>query len=511
MVIMTEGLHRLAGNKMRAALMRFTRSPYSGAATGAITTAILQSSSATTVAAVGFVGAGLMSFSAALGIIFGANLGTTITGWLVALFGFKIKLGTLAFPLLFGGVLLRLFGRERLGAIGYSLAGFALIFIGIATLQQGMQGLQGLITPDTLPADTALGRIELLGLGIVFTLITQSSSAGVATALTALNAGAISFEQAAALVVGMDVGTTATAALATLGGTVGARRTGFSHVIYNLMTGAAALLLITPYTALWDALAPGLLLQEAEIGLVAFHSSFNLIGVIAVLPFTRQFARLIIRLVPDRGPLFTHRLDTALLDDTSQALNAAQDAIHTEIITLLHHTQAILGDEEQGRRTDLALLQGALDETHSYVDQIHLPAEGSPEWERLLHFIHTLDHLQRLHERCEEDEDRAFTARESGTLQRPRQLMIEALRAILTDIDRQDWLQAAKQADAAATQIQQQVSDYREQVVEAIARGEIDVPDGTDQLEAIRWMNRVSTHVARICDHFGSAILAAGK
>jgi len=292
MVIMTEGLRSLAGDRMRAALMRFTRSPYSGAATGTITTAILQSSSATTVAAVGFVGAGLMSFSAALGIIFGANLGTTITGWLVTLFGFKLKLGTLAFPLLFAGVLLRLFGRARLSAFGYGLAGFALIFIGIGTLQQGMIGLQGMVTPQVLPADTALGRIELLGLGILFTLITQSSSAGVATALTALNAGAISFEQAAALVVGMDVGTSATAALATIGGSVGARRTGFSHVIYNLLTGAAALLLITPYRLLWDAASHGLLLQEPEIALVAFHSGFNVIGVLLVLPFTRQFARL---------------------------------------------------------------------------------------------------------------------------------------------------------------------------------------------------------------------------
>ena len=112
MIVLTDGLHALAGNAMRNALMKFTRSPLTGAITGATTTAILQSSSATTVAAVGFVGAGLMSFSASLGIIFGANIGTTITGWLVVLLGFKLKLGTIILPVIFVGAILKLFSKQ---------------------------------------------------------------------------------------------------------------------------------------------------------------------------------------------------------------------------------------------------------------------------------------------------------------------------------------------------------------------------------------------------------------
>ena len=131
MIIMTEGLRELAGDMIRSALMRFTSSPVTGAATGAISTAILQSSSATTVAAVGFVGAGLMTFDSSLGIIFGANIGTTITGWLVALFGFKLKLGTIMLPLILAGAILRLFAAGRLSSTGYALAGFGLIFVGI--------------------------------------------------------------------------------------------------------------------------------------------------------------------------------------------------------------------------------------------------------------------------------------------------------------------------------------------------------------------------------------------
>lgn len=234
MLIMTEGLRALTGNAIQRLLIRFTQTPTSGALTGAIATAILQSSSATTVAAVGFVGAGLLTFPAALGIIFGANIGTTITGWLVALIGFKLQLGTLMMPLILIGVLMRLFAKVRPGQIGYALAGFGLIFVGIEAMQQGMAGLESHFLADTFPANTFTGRLILVLLGIVVTLITQSSSAGVAAALTALFTGTIEFEQAAALIIGMDVGTTVTAIIATIGGSVGSRRTGLSHIVYNL-------------------------------------------------------------------------------------------------------------------------------------------------------------------------------------------------------------------------------------------------------------------------------------
>ena len=171
MIVMTDGLRGLAGDSMRLALMRFTRSPVSGAVTGAIATAVLQSSSATTVAAVGFVGAGLLGFAEALGIIFGANIGTTITGWLVALLGFKLKLGIVVLPLILVGALMRLFGKGRVAHSGTALAGFGLIFVGIGLMQTGMAGLQDVITPAQLPQDTWGGRLSLVALGILITII----------------------------------------------------------------------------------------------------------------------------------------------------------------------------------------------------------------------------------------------------------------------------------------------------------------------------------------------------
>ena len=172
----------------------------------------------------------------------------------------------------------------------------------------------------------------------------------------------------------MDVGTTITAILATLGGSVNARRTGFSHVLYNLWTAILAFILITPYTWIWERIAPGELIQNAEIALVAFHTCFNVVGVTSIVPFTRQFARLITWLIPSQGITYTDGLSEEFLANPTLALNAVQASIQSEVITLLHHVEAILGAPD-GKRVELIELQTALDETHTYLDQIHLKAE----------------------------------------------------------------------------------------------------------------------------------------
>ena len=150
MIVMTDGLNGLTGHRMRRTLLRFTRSPTSGVVTGALTTAVLQSSSATTVAAVGFVSAGLLTFSQALGIVFGANIGTTATGWLVALLGFKLQLAELFMPVIFLGAVCHLFGRGRIAAIGLAAAGFGLILVSVAMLQHGMADIDRLLPINEL-------------------------------------------------------------------------------------------------------------------------------------------------------------------------------------------------------------------------------------------------------------------------------------------------------------------------------------------------------------------------
>ena len=508
MIIMTEGLRELAGDAIRAALMRFTHTPFSGALTGTTCTAILQSSSATTVATVGFVAAGLMSFTSALGIIFGANLGTTVTGWMVALIGFKLKIGLLATPMVLVGAILRLFSSGKLRSAGFALAGFGLIFVGISVMQEGMSNLQGIITPETLPSDTAIGRIQIVLLGMLATIITQSSSAGVATTMTALYAGAISFEQGLALIIGMDVGTTVTAILATIGTTTSARRTGVSHVAYNLLTATVALLLMSPYIATVNLIWPGALQNNAEISLVAFHSLFNIISIILILPFAGQFAHLLIKLVPDKQPHYPFPREKALLDTPALALAEVQNSAIAAFQVLLHHIQAILTQNQQGQRADLAELQQALDATHIYLDEIHVNSAVKADYAQLLELVHVLDHLQRLHERCEEDEDRAITTAGKEELIAMHNILLQTIQECIDAVKRQNWAALVKNSKTAYGQISAQRGLRRDAVARLIANGSMDVPEASDDLEAIRWLFRVSYHIARISFRLERAYMA---
>jgi len=510
MIVMTEGLRELAGDTIRSWLARFTRSPWSGAATGALGTAVLQSSSATTVAAVGFVSAGLLTYPQALGIVFGATLGTTFTGWMVALVGFKWSLGSVLLPLVLIGAVLRLFARNGVASLGFAVAGFGLMFVGIDLMQEGLGGLQDVMTPDRLPGDTLPGRLALVAIGVLITVLTQSSSAGVATAVTAVHTGAIHFEQAAAMVIGMNVGTTITAVFAAIGGSAGARRTGFSHAVYNVVTSTGAFFLISPYVWMWDVIAPRALPEQAEIGLVAFHTLFNALGLVLIVPYAAPFGRMMERLVPDRGPVYAGELDEALLEDRTLALDAVHGAVGDLMDALIRHVGFALGDETRGKRADLPRLEEALDKAHAFLDRVHVAGGEDPKWERLVHLVHALDHMQRLGERCEETE-RIETARTAAGLREHRDAFVESLWDILDHFEHNRWHDATKTAKALTERIHEQVRPMRADVMERIARGDEAVASGTELLEAIRWMRRVSKHVARIAEHYAQASLAAGE
>ncbi|MGD8526650.1 MAG: Na/Pi symporter [Thioalkalispiraceae bacterium] len=500
MIIMTDGLRSLAGHAIRNALMRFTHTPLSGVITGATTTAILQSSSATTVAAIGFVGADLMSFPAALGIILGANIGTTVTGWIVVLLGFKFKLGTLVMPIILLGAILNLFGTKRLSRIGYTLAGFGLIFVGISFMQEGVSGLQQVFLPGSYASETLQSKLQLVLLGMIFTALTQSSSAGVAVALTALYADAINFEQAATLVIGMNIGTTVTAAIATIGSSVESKRTGYSHVIYNLFVSGAALLLISLYIYLWEAISGNAIASNAEVALVAFHSLFNILGVVVILPFTRNFAFFIQRIIPEKGPIYTQNLDQSLLSEPAVAITATRSTINNILVDLLIYINRLLGDTISSRQLYLNKLQQALSVTQTYINNIRPDEGGAVERQTLISMIHSMDHLQRLCKRCHETH-RTRTIQKYAELENDRREMIISNAAIIQAIENNNWQEAEHHASAMSQEIENQVQPVREAIMENVAASHIDVQLATDYLEAIRWLDRVSDHIERITHH----------
>jgi phosphate:Na+ symporter len=511
LIIMTKGLQSIAGESLRNVMLHFTKSPYSGALGGAFMTTILQSSSATTVTAVGFVGAGIITFSQSLGIIFGANIGSTFTGWIVALFGFKFNLGIIVLPLIFLGAMLKLFGKNNISSLGFAIAGFGLIFVGIDTMQESVKGFERILSPEIFPNDSISGRLLLIGIGIVVTMITQASSAGIAITLTLLFGGAVNFEQAAALVIGMDVGTTVTAAMATIGGNINARRTGFSHVIYNCMSAIFAFMFISPYIAFCEYINPEFILLNGGVALVAFHSSFNIITVLLILPFTNIFANFIKRIIKEKNDYFRNNLDDELLKEPRLALNATLKSVLKEYIIILEHISAIIDEKSKYSRMDVSQMQSILDDTHRFIDRIHIQHKDSPDWDYLVDIIHIIDHLQRLHERCDEEEDRIICAIRIEQLKNIiKHLYTNILDTILAQ-ETNNWNKVVESSKELNIEIEKIYQSFREEVANQIASGNTNVAEGSDKLEAIRWLHRVVIHIYRINNYIHKAILASGK
>ncbi|MBI1219857.1 MAG: Na/Pi cotransporter family protein [Rhodobacteraceae bacterium] len=496
MIWLSEGLQALAGRSLRRALARFTNTPLRGVVTGAATTAVIQSSSATTVMAVGFVSAGLLSFPQALGIVFGANIGTTLTGWIAAILGFKLDLGQISLPLIFIGALARLFGGVRLSRIGTALAGFALIFLGVDVLKSSVSGLEGILTPADFPRDDLIGRSQLVLIGTLITLITQSSSAGVTATLALIGAGVVNLPQAMALVIGMDVGTTGTAALATLGGSTAARRTGLSHVMYNVLTGGMAFLLLGPF---YGTVGPLGLNLDRQIALVVFHSGFNMLGVILILPFTGAFARLVTLIVQDRGLALTSRLGKEMLRDPRAAADAAVstlDAIVTAQFRILARRlrQEAMTHE---RPQELREIDAALSELRGFVEQISSLEGDRTEADRLTSLLHALDHSRRLYFRITQ-EPRIQTL--SGD---PRLRRLGCLLGALAEqtVEVEDPFAIEPRLDRLQRMFRDQHEIYRVRILSGAVGQRLSAELLGQRLDAMRWLHRVAYHMWRIEHH----------
>jgi len=290
MQMMTDGMKMSAGNSLRRILKSSTRTPIRGILSGALITSLVQSSSAVTVATIGFVNAGLLTLKQAIRVAYGSNLGTTMTGWLVAIVGFGFHIKTFALPAIGIGMLMTIFARHgRYPAIGKAIAGFGLFFLGIDLMKSGFAGLESLIVFDALQESGITGLIVFVGVGFLMTLIMQSSSAAIAITLTAAAGGVVALPAAACMVIGANVGTTSTAALAAIGATPNARRVAAGHVIFNLVTGAVALLIL-PLILIaieWFQQRSGMEGGPATF-LALFHTLFNLLGVLLIWPFTQR-------------------------------------------------------------------------------------------------------------------------------------------------------------------------------------------------------------------------------
>ena len=293
MMLMTDGLKLAAGRALRHILAQWTRTPLRGLLSGILITALVQASGAVTVASIGFVNAGLLDLLQTVYVIFGSNIGTTMTGWLVAVVGFQVDVQALALPLIALGMLLRLTGGPAgRGALGVALAGFGLFFLGIDVLKGTFADLGEEASLAAWRQPGLVGVLVFVGFGFVLTFLMQSSSAALAITLTAAAGGLVPVQDAAAVIIGANLGTTGTAALAVIGATPNAKRTAAAHVLFNLITAVVALGVLMPVFA-WFVGDVDWTGREAGIAtaLALFHTAFNCVGVALLWPFTPRLVR----------------------------------------------------------------------------------------------------------------------------------------------------------------------------------------------------------------------------
>ena len=305
MKLMSEGLQKAAGQRLKSLLGTLTSNRVSGVLTGFSMTAIVQSSSATTVMVVSFVNAELIGLNQAIGVIMGANIGTTVTGWLVALLGFKVKITSFALPAVALGFGLTFVSGAKPRQIGEMLVGFGLLFLGLDLMKDQVPRISGddVAWVESLNHIGVLSTLLFVVVGTGLTVVLQSSSATMALTLTLTAAGSIPYEAAAAMILGENIGTTVTANLAAIGTSVAARRAARAHFVFNVIGVIWAVALMhVMLLPLVDALVPGDPMANkasSTAHLAAFHSTFNIINTLLLLPFVTRIAAFVTRLVPE--------------------------------------------------------------------------------------------------------------------------------------------------------------------------------------------------------------------
>jgi phosphate:Na+ symporter len=311
MKMMSESLQRVAGQKMRSILSAMTSNSFFGVLTGFFVTTVVQSSSATTVMVVGFVNAGLITLKESIGVIMGANIGTTVTGWIITIFGFKMQISDYSLPMIAIGIPLIFSKVVTRRSWGEFLVGFALLFLGLDFLKGSVPNINE--NPEILSFVQGFmgygfgSTLIFLALGSLLTIVIQSSSATMALTFVMVNQGWISFEMAAAMVLGENIGTTITANIAASVGNLSAKRAARVHLLFNVLGIVWMLAIFNTFTGVIDQIvtdqggvSPSDSPAAIPTALALFHTSFNIINVLIFIWFTPLLQKIVIRMIPQR-------------------------------------------------------------------------------------------------------------------------------------------------------------------------------------------------------------------
>lgn len=500
MILTTDSLKAMAGESLRSALAKLTGQPIKAVLAGAGATAMVQSSTATTMATIGFVGAGVLSFHNAIGVIIGANIGSTSTGWIVALLGMKFSISSLALPIIAVGAMMKLLGKDKVGFIGLALTGFGLIFVGIDFLQAAMASLANSVDLSGISGSGWWPRFLLVIIGIVMTILLQASSAALVTTMAALTAGSIDFSQAAALVIGQNIGTTATALLAAVGASASAKRTALVHVLFNLGSGIIAFFILLPLSVYWvNELEIRRSSVDLPLALAAFHTLFSVVGAIVFLPQAGLLAKIASRMAPEREPEGTRKLDSALLSDPALAITAVEKTLRMGLADACHFlarrmTGQVIATNRSGMPLDKLIA-----EIDAYLEDLAVP-QSPDDQARLQNLLILMDQIRVLN-----DDIESVGSAQALQHQPELQALANKLAATLETSSAQFMNENIPLQEGVIDELSQvshwvheQQSTARRLVVEAAATYAISPAAALEQLAAQRWLERLAKHTMRI-------------
>jgi len=511
MQLMTNGLKSAAGQSLRKALEAATKSRIRGLVSGTLITALVQSSSAVTVATIGFVNAGLLNLGQSIAVIYGCNIGTTMTGWLVATIGFKFKISAFALPMIGLGMIIRLAGGERRQAhFGTALTGFGLFFIGLSFLKGTFTGLENTIPFEEMSA-TSTGLALFVLAGFMLTVLIQSSSAAMAITLSLAATGAIPLAAAGALVIGANLGTTSTAALSVIGATSNAKRIACAHVIFNLLTGLVGLILLMVLSGVINS--SGLdKTFDLVILLALFHTLFNVLGVALMWPITSPMVKMLSKrfkkVEADAArPLY---LDKNIVKTPPLAIDAM-----TRELSRVSRMASTLAEQaissEQSERSELQLqincintLITKIGNFNQKLAQQNLSEESAqilPSAMRVARYLNEIARLSGLIVDYSERFARVTDSNIKRDIYKFKQLTTEMLDACAID---DEVSLSSSVSREILKKLERKYQKIKQHILDAMIEARLDPKEGTDLLDSLSHIHRLAEQAEKSSRYWSS-------
>ncbi len=354
MLFLEEGFKAFTGGMLERLLQKTTDKLWKSLSFGVISTSLMQSSSLVSVITISFLSAGLISLAAGIGIVFGANLGTTTGAWLIAGFGLKVKISAYAMPMLVFGIILVFQKSKHLKGIGYVLAGLGFLFLGIHHMKEGFEAFRTTIDLKAFAVEGYPGLFLFALLGVAATVIMQSSHATLVIIITALAAQQITYENGLALAIGANIGTTITAIIGSLSSNIQGKRLAAAHFVFNLVTAIVAITFIYQIMAAVNAVssAVGIADDDYTLKLAVFHTIFNTIGIVLMIPFINYLVNFLTRIMPEKE--VSVATPKYLSEAAEEIPDIAIEAVRKETLHLYDNAFAIISHGLSLHRHDIA-------------------------------------------------------------------------------------------------------------------------------------------------------------